>query len=259
MVNYCRVSGCTNRTDREKHLNYYRLPKVIKNQGEECQKLSEERRRLWLAKLNQDLRGKNLDNIRICSAHFLSGKKSDLYKKDDPDWVPSVGMTGQQGGPLQSTKETLQAARYKRRINRTQKRLKVEAPAAAVKTEDDPTTSDYVSDNFCCTGTQTELTGDVIEAMTAELQSRRIENIQFSYNVANVSTSFDQSAFVYKDEKVPFFTGLPTFRDANSALLGASRFFHVSLGDVCESCRSEEFFSRVSPTVKLECLHQTSK
>ncbi|CAL8378098.1 unnamed protein product [Gadus morhua 'NCC'] len=56
-------------------------------------KLSEERRRLWLAKLNQDLRGKNLDNVRICSAHFLSGKRSDLYQKDDPDWVPSVGMT----------------------------------------------------------------------------------------------------------------------------------------------------------------------
>uniref|UniRef100_A0A8C1JC12 THAP-type domain-containing protein n=1 Tax=Cyprinus carpio TaxID=7962 RepID=A0A8C1JC12_CYPCA len=209
MVNYCRVSGCTNRTDREKHLEYYRLPKVIKNQGEECQRLSEERRRLWLAKLNQDLRGKNLDNIRICSAHFLSGKKSDLYQKDDPDWVPSVGLTGQQGGLPQSTKETGNS-HYKRRMNRTQQRLKAEA-AAAAETDDDPTTS-YVSDNFCCTGTQTELTGDAIEAMTTKLQSLRTENIQLSSDVAHVSTSYDQSAFVDKDEKVLFFTGLPTYQ-----------------------------------------------
>lgn len=63
MVNYCRVFGCTNQSDHEKHLEFYRLPKVITNQGEQCQKLSEERRRLWLAKLNQDLRGKKHPNL----------------------------------------------------------------------------------------------------------------------------------------------------------------------------------------------------
>ena len=73
MVNYCRVYGCTNRSDREKNLEYYRLPRVIKNQREACKTLSEERRRVWLAELNQDFKGKNLDNIRVCSAHFLTG------------------------------------------------------------------------------------------------------------------------------------------------------------------------------------------
>ena len=29
MVNYCRVSGCTNRTDREQHLEYVRLIKDV--------------------------------------------------------------------------------------------------------------------------------------------------------------------------------------------------------------------------------------
>ncbi|XP_077384061.1 uncharacterized protein LOC144022809 isoform X4 [Festucalex cinctus] len=144
MVDYCCAPGCCNKRGEKKGRAFYRLPKeeprrsqwiavinramnkkekwdpshggvyrlcsehfisVVKKQGDECQKLSGERRRLWLAKLNQDLRGKNLDNIRICSAHFLSGKKSDLYQKDNPDWVPSVGMTGQQRGASQSTKE----------------------------------------------------------------------------------------------------------------------------------------------------------
>lgn len=63
MVTYFRVFGCTNGSDQEKHFEYYRLPKVIINQGEECKKLSEERC-LWLAKLNQDFQGMNLDNIQ---------------------------------------------------------------------------------------------------------------------------------------------------------------------------------------------------
>ena len=31
MVNYCRVFGCTNRSDRDKHLEFYRLPKNHKS------------------------------------------------------------------------------------------------------------------------------------------------------------------------------------------------------------------------------------
>ena len=75
MVNYCRVLGCHNRSDRETQLQYYRLPKVIKNQGEECERLSDKRRRLslWIAGLQQNFSGKNLENIRVCSAHFISG------------------------------------------------------------------------------------------------------------------------------------------------------------------------------------------
>lgn len=103
-------------------------------------------------------------------------------------------------------------------MNRTQQRLNAEAAAASgaaaadAAETDDPTTSDYVSDHFCFTGTQTELTGDVIEALTAELQSLRTENIQLSSDVAHLSTSYDQSAFVDKDENVLFFTGLPTYQ-----------------------------------------------
>jgi hypothetical protein len=74
MVNYCRVNGCHNRSDRESHLSFYRLPEVIVNQGEKTQKYAEERRMVWLANLDQDFTGKNMKNIRVCSAHFLSGK-----------------------------------------------------------------------------------------------------------------------------------------------------------------------------------------
>lgn len=174
---------------------------------------------MWLAKLNQDLRGKNLDNIRFCSAHFLSGKRSDLYQKDDPDWVPSVGMTGQQKTP-----EETGTSRCRRRLKRTQQRQKDEeaaassaaaaAPAAGTDDPDseDTFTSDYMSSPLCSTGTLTDMTGDLIEAMTSELQSLRTENITLRSDVSHLSTSYDQSAFIDKDEKVLFFTGLPTYQ-----------------------------------------------
>ena len=72
MVNYCRVLGF----HREKDLHFYRLPQVSTNQGEDGQNIPENRRRLWLVKLNQDFSGKNVDNIRVCSAHFISGNIS---------------------------------------------------------------------------------------------------------------------------------------------------------------------------------------
>eukprot|EP00794_Sanderia_malayensis_P013400 gene13400-14775_t len=50
MVNYCRIYGCHSRQDRESQLKFYRLPKIIRNQGENTLKLSEERQlkeRTW--------------------------------------------------------------------------------------------------------------------------------------------------------------------------------------------------------------------
>ena len=153
-----------------------------------------------------------------CISHCIPGKRSDLYQKDDPDWVPSVGMTGQQRSPEKAGT----SSRYSRRGNRTQQRLREAAADAAAgagvaaetddSETDNPTTSGYISSNLCSTETQSELTGDLIEAMTSELQNLRTENIQLCSDVAHLSTTYDQSAFVDNDEKVLFFTGLPTYQ-----------------------------------------------
>ena len=45
MVNYCRDLGCHKRFDREKDWHFYRLSQIIKNQGEDGQNISEDRRR----------------------------------------------------------------------------------------------------------------------------------------------------------------------------------------------------------------------
>ena len=73
MVVNCSVFGCNNRKDRNKDLQFHRLPKVAENVSKEKKELLQRRRRLWLANLGLKLDGKNLDNVRVCSVHFISG------------------------------------------------------------------------------------------------------------------------------------------------------------------------------------------
>ncbi|XP_076034153.1 uncharacterized protein LOC143020979 [Oratosquilla oratoria] len=195
MVNYCRVMGCHNRSDREKELQFYRLPKVIKNQGLEWEKLCEDRRHLWLASLQQNFDGKNLDNIRICSAHFISGKKAELYQRDSPDWVPSVNMLGSKAKPPVASPEIL---RFKRREDRIQKKKDYAAAESLLLLNKDKDTTD--------------LTEDVMSSMIEELHNLRTENIELRVKVEARSQKYDVDEFKDKDEKVLYNTGFPTFQ-----------------------------------------------
>ena len=69
----CIVYGCHNLSTGEKHLHYYKLPKVITNHREDWQKFTEDRRRLWL-----DLTGKNID-LTLEYVQHISLKVNKLY------------------------------------------------------------------------------------------------------------------------------------------------------------------------------------
>ena len=59
MVHFCAVPGCSNRSDRETHLSYHRLPLKNKNVLKE-----------WIHKIRRT----NLplkESTRVCSEHFL--------------------------------------------------------------------------------------------------------------------------------------------------------------------------------------------
>ena len=75
MVNFCAVFGCSNRSNRETNKSFYRLPKEVKNQGEDGRILSKLRRDKWLSAINRKDLNPESTHIRICSDHFLSGKK----------------------------------------------------------------------------------------------------------------------------------------------------------------------------------------
>lgn len=76
----CAMFGCRSRsktsakpTHRESGTGMFCLPKVITKQCKRTRALSERRRNVCLARINRkDL--KNLDNIRICGRHFITGK-----------------------------------------------------------------------------------------------------------------------------------------------------------------------------------------
>ena len=74
MVHFCAVPGCSNRSDRESHLSYHRLPlkdsRVLK---------------LWIHRIAR----KNLplnESTRVCSKHFVNSRGRKLR----PDEVPSL-------------------------------------------------------------------------------------------------------------------------------------------------------------------------
>ncbi|XP_022808109.1 uncharacterized protein LOC111345105 [Stylophora pistillata] len=129
MVNFCAVYGCSNRSNREKDRSYFRLPAIITRPNDEKQALSKERRATWLARIRRDdLSSNPSDFVRVCSDHFISGKPSSIYDKDNPDWAPSQKL----GYDCNKVKESSQE-RYNRAQERVEKRRRSEGAIALME------------------------------------------------------------------------------------------------------------------------------
>lgn len=104
MPTTCAVVGCHNRQSKHCLISFYRFPK------------EKERRRRWIGFVSR----KNSDGSawepgsgdRICSEHFITGKKSDLYT--NPDYVPSI-----QAKNSRATECNAAMLRFKRASHRT--------------------------------------------------------------------------------------------------------------------------------------------
>ena len=74
MMVLCVISGCRNRSDRNKGIGYYRVLSVIENKGEIELKLSSERRQACINAISRgDTKEKNvLATERVCGKHFVS-------------------------------------------------------------------------------------------------------------------------------------------------------------------------------------------
>ncbi|XP_074624500.1 uncharacterized protein LOC141882444 isoform X2 [Acropora palmata] len=129
MVNFCAVYGCSNRSNRGKDRSYFRLPAIITRPNDEKQALSKARRATWLARIRRaDLSSNPSNFVRVCSDHFISGKPSSIYGKDNPDWAPSQKL----GYDCNKVKESSQD-RYNRAQERVEKRRRSEGAIALME------------------------------------------------------------------------------------------------------------------------------
>ena len=72
----CIVVGCGNKSVKQNSVGFFRIPSVIKNQGEEQEELTRERRNRWIAAISRDdINSKDvLQTERVCGRHFVSGQ-----------------------------------------------------------------------------------------------------------------------------------------------------------------------------------------
>ena len=74
-------------------LNFFRVPSVVTNQGEEAEKLSKGRRSLWISAISRDDSTEQiLANDRVCDRHFISGKRGKSWDRFNVDWIPTLNL-----------------------------------------------------------------------------------------------------------------------------------------------------------------------
>ena len=89
----CLFVNCGARTGRDSDVSFYRVPTIDTYHGEEAEMLSTERRTRWIAAISRDdLTEKILTNDRVCSRHFVSGRPAKNWDKFNVDWVPTLNL-----------------------------------------------------------------------------------------------------------------------------------------------------------------------
>ncbi|XP_063056368.1 uncharacterized protein LOC134450456 [Engraulis encrasicolus] len=171
MPQFCAVLGCSSRSNREKGKGYYRLPKVITHKGEKWKKLTEQRRKKWIANLRLQTRRAESANTRVCGDHFVNGCPSALVASESVDWAPTVKL-GYQNTELMSE-------------------------GLSEGTQDE---------GYADAGCQMDLTMDVLEKMEVVIRENLVE-----LGEKVLDCKFTPQSFENNDEKTRFYTGLPNF------------------------------------------------
>ena len=176
MVHFCTVPGCSNRSDRETHLSYHRLPLKRKNILKE-----------WIHKVGRVNLPLN-ESTRVCSEHFVKSTGRMLQ----PNEVPSQKL------PVLRTRVSSQLPRrHIVRYELTERRK-----------------SQQVQVLYRDAGVNTDLTGADLELLEAELlglkekvqqlEQECAESKEKQYfrlkNIGDVSTRVRFTPFLQQDQ-----------------------------------------------------------
>ena len=90
----CVVVGCGSKSDTAKGIGMFRIPSIIKNQGEEMEELTTLRREKWISAISRDdtMHKNVLQSERVCGRHFVSGRPSQHWDKHNVDWIPTLNL-----------------------------------------------------------------------------------------------------------------------------------------------------------------------
>ena len=152
----CVVIGCSKRSGRDKDVSFYRIPKVVSHRGEQEHELTKRRRAGFLAAIFKGglIGTRILENDRICSRHFISGKPAYLYDEANPDWLPSLHLGHAKRKPELHTEAT---ERCDRRKGRNESAKEIEAAQSLLSLRDAEETTE-LEEIEGSVATQTELT-----------------------------------------------------------------------------------------------------
>lgn len=211
----CVVIGCSKRSGRDRDVSFYRIPKIVTHRGERDYELSKKRRNGFLAAISRDdLTDKVLQNDRICSRHFISGKPAALYDDTNPDWLPNLHLGHSK--KLQARKETTE--RWERRLARTNKcvthdtsdQLRAAETLLSLSSSENPPSPCEQDQHLVVkldTATQTYMTSASIDQMTRELYSSS-DKIRDLSGKLTQCIAFSETS-LKDDDTVRFYTGLP--------------------------------------------------
>ena len=89
----CLIVGCGNKTGKargDKETKFFRVPRVLTNQGDFMEELTVTRRRRWISAISRDdLTDAKLENDRVCNNHFISGEPAKEWDQFNVNWTPT--------------------------------------------------------------------------------------------------------------------------------------------------------------------------
>ena len=179
---------------------------MVTNQGEEAEKLSKERRSLWISAISRDdLSEQILANDRVCGRHFVSGKAAKSWDRFNTDWVPTLNLGHEKRVKrknLEQASQRGQRANEKERKRKEQldreRALAEEIAAKKLKLNE---AGEQVS-SIC-------FTNEVEQSVDSSTQTEEFDCL---VNTAPLPLQpFGKEEFRCDDKKVQFYTRLPSF------------------------------------------------
>ena len=203
----CIVVGCGTKTGNKDGIGMFRIPSVVKNQGEQIEELTTTRREKWISAISRG--DKNvLQSERVCGRHFVSGSPAKHWDKHNIDWFPTLSLGKKEYKERNSKMGQERANRAKARRKSAIERQEQEAAAKRKRVNENGTriTSLDFSENTVGTSDQYADAANVdMEPKDASLNfaSETFESHQ-SENVAStsgISAETQTEAFDYTYRK----------------------------------------------------------